>query len=185
MEEPVPWFPIWGFEHDPTESVEETLATFIQTRPCDRWGLIRDGVIASDRHAWAAWSMLRRLESRGDCIARNPDTEFLRIISGTGQIAEAIRRSGLSEGEEKTWLFFLPVDGTGSPLNEEGVSTEIYNEQSDRAIHMIRSIGGELLPIRPVPSQSGLNKIRMTEYDGSNLSLEEAFLLHLSNSIIN
>ena len=185
MEEPVPWFPIWGFEHVPTESVEETLATFIQTRPCDRWGLIRDGVIASDRHAWAAWSMLRRLESRGDCIARNPDTEFLRIISGTGQIAEAIRRSGLSEGEEKTWLFFLPVDGTGSPLNEEGVSTEIYNEHSDRAIHMIRSIGGELLPIRPVPSQSGLDKIRMTEYDGSNLSLEEAFLLHLSNSIIN
>jgi hypothetical protein len=129
--------------------------------------------------------MLRRLESRGDCIARNPDTEFLRIISGTGQIAEAIRRSGLSEGEEKTWLFFLPVDGTGSPLNQEGVSTEIYNEHSDRAIHMIRSIGGELLPIRPVPSQSGLDKIRMTEYDGSNLSLEEAFLLHLSNSIIN
>ena len=35
--------------------------------------------------------MLRRLEFRGDCIARNPDTEFLRIISGTGQIAEAIK----------------------------------------------------------------------------------------------
>ena len=185
MEEPVPWFPIWGFEHDPTESVEETLAKFIQIRPSDRWGLIRDGVIASDRHAWAAWSMLRRLESRGGCIARNPDTEFLRIISGTGQIAEAIRRSGLSKGEEKTWLFFLPVDGTGSPLSEEGVSTEIYNEHSDRAIHLIRSIGGGLVSNRPVPSQSGLDRIRMIEYDGSHLSLEEAFLLHLSNSIIN
>ena len=78
--------------------------------------------------------------SRG-CIARNPDTEFLRIISGTGQIAEAIRRSGLSKGEENL-AFFLPVDGTGSPLSEEGVSTEIYNEHSDRAIHLIRSIGG-------------------------------------------
>ena len=52
--------------------------------------------------------MLRRLESRGDCIARNPDTEFLRIISGTGQIAEAIRRSGLSEGEEKPGFSFYP-----------------------------------------------------------------------------
>ena len=95
MEEPFPWFPIWGYEHDPTESVEEILAKFIETRPSDRWGLIRDGVIASDRHAWAAWSMLRRLEFRGDCIARNPDTEFLRIISGTGQIAEAIKRLSL------------------------------------------------------------------------------------------
>ena len=108
MEEPFPWFPIWGYEHDPTESVEEILAKFIETRPSDRWGLIRDGVIASDRHAWAAWSMLRRLEFRGDCIARNPDTEFLRIISGTGQIAEAIRRSGLSEVRKKLGFSFYP-----------------------------------------------------------------------------
>ena len=185
MEEPFPWFPIWGFDHGPTESVEEIVAKFIDTRPSNRWGLIRDGVIASDRHAWAAWGMLRRLEFRGDCIARNPDTEFLRIISGTGQIAEAIKRSGLSVGEVKAWLFFLPADGTGSPLSGEGISTEFYNEHSDRANHLIASIGGELLPNRPVPSRSGLHKIRMTEYDGGYLGLEEAFLLHLSNSIIN
>ena len=53
--------------------------------------------------------MLRRLEFRGDCIARNPDTEFLRIISGTGQIAEAIKRSGLSGGEKS--LAFLSTRG--------------------------------------------------------------------------
>lgn len=185
MESPVPWFPIWGFQHDPIESTAGVLSSFVYNRPNDRWGLMRDGAVASDRHAWAAWSMLRRLEIRGDCLARSPDTEFLRIVAGTGQISEGIKRAGLAVGSGPSWIYFLPLVRGESPLNYDEISTEIYNQNSSEALHLISSLGGELLPRRPVPSQSGLAQINGTWIEGSHSTLEESFLSHLSNSIIN
>ena len=91
MSELVPWFTTWGFDLDTSKSISDTISLFMESRESPRWGLLGNGVVASERHAWSAWTILRRLELHGKCVAKSPDTEFLRIVAGTRQIKEGIR----------------------------------------------------------------------------------------------
>ena len=108
MSELVPWFTTWGFDLDTSKSISDTISLFMESRESPRWGLLGNGVVASERHAWSAWTILRRLELHGKCVAKSPDTEFLRIVAGTRQIKEGIRRSGLSQDDKIGWVFYLP-----------------------------------------------------------------------------
>ena len=181
----VPWFPVWGIGFHKPIIIHDLLRSLHEWRPSERWGLIGDGVVASENHAWSAWMALRRLESRGDSVARSPETEFMRIVGGTGQITEGIKRSGLGEGDSRAWLFYLPEESIGSPLHEMNISREYYNDHSDDAELLIGHLGGALIPERPIPTISGLRKIKGLVGESEFVSLEEAFIVHLSNSVIN
>tara|TARA_B100000609_G_C17156121_1_gene403544 strand:+ start:923 stop:1144 length:222 start_codon:yes stop_codon:yes gene_type:complete len=61
----VPWFPIWGIRFPEPVIIRDLLESLHEWRGSERWGLIGDGVVASENHAWSAWTTLRRLESRG------------------------------------------------------------------------------------------------------------------------
>ena len=62
----VPWFPIWGIRFHEPIIIHDLLGSLNEWRDSERWGLMGDGVVASENHAWTAWTALRRLESRGD-----------------------------------------------------------------------------------------------------------------------
>jgi tRNA threonylcarbamoyladenosine modification (KEOPS) complex Cgi121 subunit len=181
----VPWFPIWGIRFHEPVIIHDLLGSLHEWRGSERWGLIGDGVVASENHAWSAWAALRRLESRGESVARSPETEFMRIVGGTRQITEGIKRSGLGEGDSRAWLFYLPEESNGSPLHEMKISREYYNDLSEEAELLIGHLGGGLIPERPIPTLSGLRKIKGSVDENHFVSLEEAFIVHLSNSVIN
>ena len=181
----VPWFPMWGIRFHEPIVIHDVLASLHEWRPSERWGLIGDGVVASENHAWSAWTALRRLETRGSNLARTPETEFMRIIGGTRQITEGIRRTGLGSGDSRAWLFFLPEESDGSPLYEMNITREYYNDFSQDAELLIGHLGGVLIPERPIPPVNGLKKIKGSVDTNDFTSLEDAFMVHLSNSVIN
>ncbi|MBH33364.1 MAG: hypothetical protein CMB75_03085 [Euryarchaeota archaeon] len=185
MSDMVPWFPVWGIRFKEPIMIHDLLDSLHEWRTSERWGLIGDGVVASENHAWSAWAALRRLESHGKTLARSPETEFMRILSGTRQISEGIKRSGLRDGDSRAWLFYLPEDSRGSPLHEIKISRECYNGRNEDAELLIGHLGGVLVPERPIPTISGLRKIKGSVRESEFVSLEEAFIVHLSNSVIN
>ena len=65
------------------------------------------------------------------------------------------------------------------------ISREYYNDFSDDAELLIGHLGGVLIPERPIPTISGLRKIKGSVGESEFVSLEEAFIVHLSNSVIN
>ena len=48
---------------------------------------------------------------------------ILRIVAGTGQISEGIKRAGLAVGSGPSWIYFLPLVRGESPLNNDEIST--------------------------------------------------------------
>ena len=58
-------------------------------RNSNRWLLLAFDAAASEIHLWTAWYKLRTNENVGSMVAKTPDTEFLRPISGTKQINRA------------------------------------------------------------------------------------------------
>ena len=84
---PVPWFPAWGVKfQEPIEDLDYFIKKFNEFREDNRWALLAHDIVASEVHLWTAWYALRRKEERGETIARTPDVEILRLISGTHQI---------------------------------------------------------------------------------------------------
>ena len=185
MSELVPWFTTWGFDLDTSKSISDTISLFMESRESPRWGLLGNGVVASERHAWSAWTILRRLELHGKCVAKSPDTEFLRIVAGTRQIKEGIRRSGLSQDDKIGWVFYLPEHRGETPLGSERIPRSCYNTHSNNAMRIISSLNGRLVVKRPVPTEFGLSRIGGDVLDGESDSLETSFIHHLTNSIIN
>ena len=79
----------------------------------------------------------------------------------------------------------LPEESDGSPLYEMNITREYYNDFSQDAELLIGHLGGVLIPERPIPTVNGLKKIKGSVDTNDFTSLEDAFMVHLSNSVIN
>jgi hypothetical protein len=152
---PVPWFPAWGVKFsEPIENIFSIVSVFNEWRPSNRWLLASFESIASEVHLWSSWYSMRKAENSGEMIAKTPDTEFLRIVSGTHQINKA---------------FEIP--------------RSTYNDKSENAQRLIEQLDSTLITRRPVPSQLGLNRIGAEFQDGISPSLMEGvFISHMALS---
>jgi tRNA threonylcarbamoyladenosine modification (KEOPS) complex Cgi121 subunit len=138
---------------------------------------------ASEIHLWTAWYALRRGEDSGKMIANTPDTEFLRLVSGTHQINKAFERAGISVNDKCAWLVMLPDLELGGEFGDFSIPPDSYNDGTEEAIRLIERIGGSLIPNRPIPSTIGLERIGAESFEGANIAeIEDFFLGHIALS---
>ena len=138
---------------------------------------------ASEVHLWTAWHAMRGNEESGSMVAKTPDTEFMRLLSGTHQINRAFERAGVAVGDEAAWVVFLPDFGLGEGFGDFSIPPQTYNDNSEEAIRLIEHLGGSLLAKRPVPSLAGLERVGASyPEDPSFPQMEEAFLGHTALS---
>lgn len=182
----VPWFPAWGVRFSsPVENVFSVVSIVNQWRTSNRWLMISFDSAASEIHLWTAWYSLRGKEEAGSMIAKTPDTEFLRIISGTHQINKAFERAGISEGDERAWIVMIPDSKIGDEFGDFSVPIDCYNDSSEEATKLIEHLGGSLIAKRPTPSTMGLERIGFPIERKMDFSeLEEAYLSHMALSDI-
>ena len=180
----VPWFPAWGVEFSqPIENVFSVVSVINEWRSSNRWMMLAYEAAASEIHLWTAWYALRRREISEGMIAKTPDAEFLRLVSGTRQINKAFERAGVALGDSKAWIVMLPDSDLGEEFGDVSIPTEIYNDSTDEAIRLIEHLGGSLIPKRPIPLTSGLERVGSKITDGrSNIELEDLFLSHIALS---
>ena len=156
----VPWFPAWGIRlPDPVSDPVEIITIFNEWRPSERWLLLAHDAAASEVHLWTVWHALRRRESAESMIANSPDTEFIRLISGTHQIRTAFERAGLKEGDSEAWIINLPDFDDGASLCELEIPRQTFNEATLDAERLILHLKSELLAHRPIPTLEGLARI--------------------------
>lgn len=181
---PVPWFPAWGVRFpEPVENVFSVVSVVNDRRPSNRWLMIAYEAAASEVHLWTAWHAMRGNEESGSMVAKTPDTEFMRLLSGTHQIYRAFERAGVAVGDEAAWVVFLPDFGLGEGFGDVSIPQQTYNDNSEEAIRLIEHLGGSLLAKRPVPSLAGLERVGASyPEDPSFPQMEEAFLGHTALS---
>ena len=113
-------------------------------------------------------------------IARTPDAEFLRLVSGTRQLSIAFQRAGLSEGDASAWIIFLPEFILGEEFGETEVLRSTYSDNNLEATRLIEHLGAKLLPKRPIPTEEGLIRLGalVNEESIEPHSRENVFLTH-------
>ena len=177
----MPWFPAWGIKFsEPIEDPGSVVSVFNEWRPSERWLLLSFHAACSEVRLWTVWSALRRREESGRMIARSPDAEFLRLISGTRQLSIAFERAGVRKGDESAWIVYLPDYTLGEDFGETEIRRSAYSDNDLFATRLIEHLGANLLVKRPIPSNEGL--IRLGALDaGESIeasSRENVFLTH-------
>ena len=180
----VPWFPAWGVRFsEPVKNVFSVVSIINEWRPSNRWMVLAYEAAASEVHLWTAWYSLRRSEASGDMVAKTPDAEFLRLISGTRQINKAFERAGIAIDDECAWIVMLPDSELGDDFGEFTIPLESYNDATEEGIRLIEHLGGSLMANRPTPTASGLRRIGSECLEIANTSeIEDLFLSHLALS---
>jgi tRNA threonylcarbamoyladenosine modification (KEOPS) complex Cgi121 subunit len=181
---PVPWFPSWGIKFsEPIENVFSVVSIINEWRSSNRWMILAYEAVASEIHLWTAWYALRKSEDSGEMVAKTPDAEFLRLISGTRQINKAFERAGVAVDDECAWIVMLPDSEIGDGFGEFSIPLESYNDATEEAIRLIEHLGGSLMPSRPTPSTSGLERIGSDYSSESSITeIEDYFLSHIALS---
>ena len=181
---PVPWFPSWGIKFsEPIENVFSVVSIINEWRSSNRWMILAYEAVASEIHLWTAWYALRKSEDSGEMVAKTPDAEFLRLISGTRQINKAFERAGVAVDDECAWIVMLPDSEIGDGFGEFSIPLESYNDATEEAIRLIEHLGGLLMPSRPTPSTSGLERIGADYPRKSSITeIEDCFLSHIALS---
>ncbi|HIG33693.1 MAG TPA: hypothetical protein EYQ11_02265 [Candidatus Poseidoniales archaeon] len=181
---PVPWFPSWGIKFsEPIENVFSVVSIINEWRSSNRWMILAYEAVASEIHLWTAWYALRKSEDSGEMVAKTPDAEFLRLISGTRQINKAFERAGVAVDDECAWIVMLPDSEIGDGFGEFSIPLESYNDATEEAIRLIEHLGGSLMPSRPTPSTSGLERIGSDYSSESSITeIEDCFLSHIALS---
>jgi len=138
---------------------------------------------ASEIHLWTAWYSLRRSEHYGEMVAKTPDAEFLRLVSGTRQINKAFERAGIAVDDERAWIVMLPDSELGDEFGDYSIPLDSYNDATEEAFRLIEHLGASLIPNRPTPSTSGLERIG-SDYsqESNNSEIEDFFLSHIALS---
>ena len=177
----MPWFPAWGINFsEPIEDTGLIVSVFKKWRPNDRWLLLSYHAACSEIRLWTAWAALRRREVADRMIARTPDAEFLRLISGTRQLSTAFERAGVSKGDKKAWIVHLPDYDLGENFGETEIQRSAYSDNDLLATRLIEHLGVILLAKRPIPSNEGLIRLGALKPKESidDSFREDAFLTH-------
>ena len=176
----VPWFPAWGVRfREPIDDPMEVVTLFNEWRPNERWLLMAFDVAASEVHLWTVWHALRRREISESMTSRAPDTEFLRILSGTHQIRTAFERAGLTSGDEKAWIVHIPELEIGDGFANIELPRDIYNDNTKEFERLQLHLKASLVVQRPRPSNEGLVRIGVRN-NGDEISFE-----HIENAFLN
>ena len=180
----LPWFTAWGIEFSsPIENVFSIVTKVNEHRRNNRWLMVNYDVLASEIHLWNTWYSLRCNERDENMVAKTPDTEFIRILSGTNQINKAFERAGISEGDSKAWIIFLPNLQMGNGFGNLSIPNEIYNSHTKDAVRLIENLGGKMLAKRPIPTEAGLSRVGVEHHGNkSTLELENLFISHVGLS---
>lgn len=184
MTSDLPWFTAWGIEFSrPIENVFSIVSKINKHRKNNRWLIVNYDVLASEIHLWNAWYSLRCNERMEDMVAKTPDTEFIRLLSGTHQINRAFERAGVSEGDSKAWIVFLPILDFGDGFGNLSIPTDLYNFYTKDALRLIERLEGKMMAKRPIPTDIGLSRVGV-EYDGnkSTMEMENLFISHMGLS---
>ncbi len=179
MERSTPWFPCWGIKiNKKGESTSKIVEKFLDVRPNNRWLLISKDSAASERHLWHAWFTMEQQYLQKTALSKNPDAEFIRIISGTHQLKTAFSRAGLNEGDKEAWLTFLP-----NPTQNFDLLPEIsISEFAEVAQKMLYLLNATMINERPKPSKKGLERLGIN-YKGKNESInDDLFISHIARS---
>jgi len=182
---PVPWFPAWGVKFQETvDDLDEFIKKFDEFREDNRWALLAHDVVASEVHLWTAWFALKRKEMRDEMIARTPDVEILRLISGTHQIKLGFQRAGIRKGDEMAWIIYLPDLIGATNFGEIKIPRSIYSSLDEDARKLSDYLGCTIIPKRPIPKLNGLRRIGVEgiENNINNSEIEYLFLSHMSLS---
>ena len=183
-ERSVPWFPAWGVRFaDPIANVFSMVSLINEWRNSNRWLLLAFDAAASEIHLWTAWYKLRTNENDGCMVAKTPETEFLRLISGTNQINRAFERAGISKGDKKAWIVMLPSLKIGEGFGDFSIPIDCYNDSFEDASKLIEHLGGSLVAKRPTPTSKGLKRIGFFSEISMDISqMEKAYLSHMALS---
>ena len=156
----LPWFPAWGIKFEsPIENLQKIISRFNKIRPNNRWSLVCYDAIASDFHLWSTWISVVTREVNGTMIAKSVDVEFLRVLSGNHQISKAFEISGLTKGDRNAWIVSIPKLSEQVNTKFGHISRNSYLDLDEISTELIHRLGASLLPKRPLPSTSGLERI--------------------------
>ena len=180
----LPWFTAWGIEFSrPIENAFSIVSKINKHRKNNRWLIVNYDVLASEIHLWNAWYSLRCNERIENMVAKTPDTEFIRLLSGTHQINRAFERAGVSECDSKAWIVFLPILDFGDGFGNLSIPADLYNCYTKDALRLIERLGGKMMAKRPIPTDIGLSRVGV-EYIGnkSTIEMENLFISHMGLS---
>ncbi|MBS72047.1 MAG: hypothetical protein CMO20_03715 [Thermoplasmata archaeon] len=177
-EAPAPWFPAWGIKfNEVITDPRLTAAMLLQNRKDERWLLLGNPTVVSERNLWAAWLALRERVISDKMVSKSLDGEFMRLIAGTHQMSVAFNRSGIQTGDQQAWLIRIPE---WSDFDIDEMELPSYNgENDDDAYELMNWIEAEILPIRPSPSLGSLDRLGIN-YDQNNedINIEKLVLTH-------
>ena len=181
MERATPWFPCWGINFENEDlSIPDLVNKFLKIRPSNRWLLISKLSAASENHLWSVWYKMEQNFSDDTALSKNPDAEFIRIISGTNQLKTAFSRAGLNKNDNQAWLIYLPeIRENINSLPETSITS--FTESAQKIIYLIDA---SLLTERPKPSKEGLDRLGI-EFTGDTNSInDDLFIGHIARSAL-
>ena len=179
MDTNVPWFPCWGIKFDKTNiSTSEIVENFLKIRPNSRWVLISIHSAASERHLWSAWFTMEQKFIQKSALSKNPDAEFIRILSGTHQLKTAFSRAGLNETDHEAWLTYLP-ESEDNLENIPQISTIEFTESAQKIIYLLNA---SIITQRPEPNKEGLERLGINFEGDFNSINDNIFISHIARS---
>ena len=110
--------------------------------------------------------------------ARSVEVEYIRILAGTHNIAQAFNRVGLQEGDMEAWLAFIP-DSASIEGEDQILPSLDWKELQYEAARLANSVDSDILARRP--SLDLLDGERMG-LDTSSTITEMTLLAAISNS---
>ena len=143
----------------PCEDPRALAMSWIAKRKSDHWALISGTSLASDIHAWAAYNVLLRNQSRSKMKSNSLDGEYIRLLSGTHHIATSFNRAGLCKGDTAAWI----VDLSGE--DNQGGFVEHAN-----------AMGFELLADRPNIDIFDAERLGIFSHDYENAAIAHIHL---------
>ncbi|MBJ23184.1 MAG: hypothetical protein CMB64_00800 [Euryarchaeota archaeon] len=179
MEADVPWFPCWGIKLDINEKDKSKLVKkFLEIRPNNRWLLLSKYAAGGERHLWNTWYLVEENFNENSALSKNPDAEFIRVISGTNQLKTAFKRAGLNDDDSEAWLLFLPEKIENLDFLPK-LSIESFTEKAQKILYQIKA---SLITERPKPTKLGIERLGITFEGNQDLINEDLFISHLAKS---
>lgn len=155
-----PWFPALELDlEDMGFEPAELVPTLLDERPSTDWLLLGGPVPTSELHLWTAWMALERHERAGTMVARERDTEFLRLLSGTHHIRTAFGRAGLDPADPRAWLVRLPPATPADEATSAELPSFEWPEFLAAAEPLLQALAVEPTGARPEPSPAALVRL--------------------------
>ena len=172
-------------------SLKSHLPSFIELRGEHNIALVAEHAIHHQLQVDVAMQSATRRTHRCSALARTVDLEFLRCLTGTHHLKEALSRAGVGEGAKSGWMIYLPSWSENEHQSDETDSPSSFTKPSlsyvaagDECMAGLdfASIGLEFDSVEPTIRINDFPSLGITQQVAKNVDPLPVLLGHVANA---